>query len=316
MCGDQAQPDQDRTDDERDCGPDDDAGNPHVGARDGGDADGKAEGDVDHQESGQPGEGAVVRVIELGNRLISIPGGSGRRHGHPGAGPLSSGVSAGGPASVPATRYRWPGGRGGPATGLRRARWAVRAGWRHSRQAEPPQRSQRRGLGQGAVRPVRIVEVLVLAQHDHQMPLIPEQGPVQELTAAAADPAFHDRVHSWRLNSGPDDSDASGLEDLVERGGEAGVPVMQNELHPGARVLQVHQEVPGLLDHPRLDGVLGGAEDPDPAGAVLDHASTWTLVPLSRSVKKSSARIPGPGIAGTRPSLGRPGAERGRSRHP
>jgi hypothetical protein len=34
------------------------------------------------------------------------------------------------------------------------------------------QRSQRRGLGQGAVRPVRIVEVLVLAQHDHQMPLI------------------------------------------------------------------------------------------------------------------------------------------------
>jgi hypothetical protein len=27
------------------------------------------------------------------------------------------------------------------------------------------QRSQRRGLGQGVVRPVRIVEVLVLAQH-------------------------------------------------------------------------------------------------------------------------------------------------------
>jgi hypothetical protein len=59
-------------------------------------------------------------------------------------------------------------------------------------------RAERRGLVQDAVRPVRVVEVLVLAQHDHQMPLIPDQGPVQELTAAAADPAFHDRVGPHR----------------------------------------------------------------------------------------------------------------------
>jgi hypothetical protein len=31
------------------------------------------------------------------------------------------------------------------------------------------QRAQRRGLVQGPVRPVRVAEVLVLAQHDHQM---------------------------------------------------------------------------------------------------------------------------------------------------
>ena len=93
------------------------------------------------------------------------------------------------------------------------------------------QRSQRRGLRQGAVRPVRIVEVLVLAQHDHQVPLIPDQGPVQELTAATADPAFHDRVHSWRLNGGSDDPGASGLEYLVGRGGEVGVPSCRDELH-------------------------------------------------------------------------------------
>jgi hypothetical protein len=74
------------------------------------------------------------------------------------------------------------------------------------------QRSQRRGLGQGAVRPVRIVEVLVLAQHDHQMPLIPDQGPVQELAAAAADPAFHDRIHPRRLDRRADDPDARSLE--------------------------------------------------------------------------------------------------------
>jgi hypothetical protein len=112
------------------------------------------------------------------------------------------------------------------------------------------QRAQRRGLVQGAVWPVRVVEVLVLVQHDHQMPLIPYQGPVQQLTPATADPAFHDRVHSRRLNSGADNPDASGLEDGVERGGKAGVPVVQDELCPCPGVFQVHEQVPGLLHYP------------------------------------------------------------------
>ena len=60
------------------------------------------------------------------------------------------------------------------------------------------QRAQRRGLVQSAVRPVPVVEVLVLAQHDHQMPLIQYQGPVQQLTPAAADPAFGYRVTPHR----------------------------------------------------------------------------------------------------------------------
>ena len=54
------------------------------------------------------------------------------------------------------------------------------------------QRAQRRGLVQGAVRPVRVVEVLVLAQDRHQMALVPDQGPVQQLTPATADPAFNE----------------------------------------------------------------------------------------------------------------------------
>src|SRR5450759_5111240 len=74
------------------------------------------------------------------------------------------------------------------------------------------QRAKRRGLVQGAVWPVRVVEVFVLAQHGHQVALVPDQGPVQQLTPAAADPAFHDRAHSWRLNSGADDPGASGPE--------------------------------------------------------------------------------------------------------
>jgi len=47
---------------------------------------------------------------------------------------------------------------------------------------------QWRGLAQGAVRTVRIAEILVLSQHHHQVVLIPDQGPVQQLTPAAANP--------------------------------------------------------------------------------------------------------------------------------
>jgi hypothetical protein len=47
------------------------------------------------------------------------------------------------------------------------------------------QRAKRRGLVQGAVRPVGVVGVLVLAQNGHQVALVPDQGPVEEFAAAA-----------------------------------------------------------------------------------------------------------------------------------
>jgi len=45
---------------------------------------------------------------------------------------------------------------------------------------------------------------------------------------------------------------------------------MYHELHPHPGVLQVHEQIPGLLDDPGLDRVLGGAQDPDASAAVLD----------------------------------------------
>jgi hypothetical protein len=48
------------------------------------------------------------------------------------------------------------------------------------------QRPQWRGLVQGAVRPVGVVEVLVLPQHPHQVAQVPDQGAVPQLTPAAA----------------------------------------------------------------------------------------------------------------------------------
>jgi hypothetical protein len=52
------------------------------------------------------------------------------------------------------------------------------------------QRPQWRGLVQGAVRPVGVVEVLVLPHHRHQVALVPDQGPVQQFTPAAANPTL------------------------------------------------------------------------------------------------------------------------------
>ena len=62
----------------------------------------------------------------------------------------------------------------------------------------PGQRAERRGLAEGAVGPVGVAEVLVFAQDGRRVPLVPGQGPVQQLAAAAADPAFHDRIAPHR----------------------------------------------------------------------------------------------------------------------
>jgi hypothetical protein len=68
-------------------------------------------------------------------------------------------------------RGRAAGGGGGPA---RNANW---------------RRVQRRGLVQGGVRPVGVVEVLVLVRHGHQVALVPAQGLVQQRRPAGADPS-------------------------------------------------------------------------------------------------------------------------------
>jgi len=60
------------------------------------------------------------------------------------------------------------------------------------------QRAQWRGLLEGSVRPVGIVKVLVHPQHHHQVTLVQDQGPVQQLTSAAANPPLHDRIAPHR----------------------------------------------------------------------------------------------------------------------
>jgi hypothetical protein len=46
---------------------------------------------------------------------------------------------------------------------------------------------------------------------------------------------------------------------------------VQHELDAGACLIKVHAQVPGLLHDPLAAGMGGGAQDPDPAGGVLDR---------------------------------------------
>ena len=50
------------------------------------------------------------------------------------------------------------------------------------------------GVGDSLVRPVGVIELLELAQGVEQVRLVPDQGPVEQLAPASADPAFGDRV--------------------------------------------------------------------------------------------------------------------------
>src|ERR1022692_2042866 len=78
------------------------------------------------------------------------------------------------------------------------------------------QPAQRRGLLQGSVRPVGVVEVFVLPQHGHKVALVPYQSPVEQFAAAASDSMTE--FISGRLDGGADDPGARGTEDLIERG--------------------------------------------------------------------------------------------------
>jgi hypothetical protein len=52
---------------------------------------------------------------------------------------------------------------------------------------------------------------------------------------------------------------------------------VQHELHPRPGIFQIRKQVPCLLHDPGVDRVLGGAEDPDAAGAMLDRGQDVDL---------------------------------------
>jgi hypothetical protein len=62
-----------------------------------------------------------------------------------------------------------------------------------------------------------------------------------------------------------------GGEDGVERGGELRVPIADQEPEPADTVVNGHNQVAGLLGHPRLHWVRRHPEHMDLAGGDLDR---------------------------------------------
>jgi len=98
---------------------------------------------------------------------------------------------------------------------------------------------------------------------------VPDQDPVQELTAAGEHPALHDRVHARHPHAGQNDLDAGVVQDGVEARRVLGVAVSDQVSDRGSGVLEVHDQVPGGLGNPVGGGVGGGAHDADPAVSPL-----------------------------------------------
>jgi hypothetical protein len=113
-----------------------------------------------------------------------------------------------------------------------------------------------------AVRPVLIAVGFVLVQDLPQMVLIPDQGAVEKLAAASADPAFGSRSCAGPhvTEHGPDPGAG---EDRVERGGLVRAAVADHELGPMCLLAEVHDQVASLLGGPFSGWVQGDSEDAD-----------------------------------------------------
>ena len=117
---------------------------------------------------------------------------------------------------------------------------------------------------------VVVVVPLVLPKHAGSVALVDDQDAVEEFATNRADEAFGDRVGARCLHRRLDDFDVDGGEDGVEGGVELCVAVADEEPESSTGVLEVHEQVAGLLGEPGCGGVGGDAEDVHATAGVLD----------------------------------------------
>jgi hypothetical protein len=109
----------------------------------------------------------------------------------------------------------------------------------------------------------------VLAEDCRQMTLADDEQRVGALPADGAHPTLRERVRPGRLRRSLDHVDAFGGEHRVERGSELRVAVAQQEPQRSSALVEVHQQVPGLLGHPGAGRMRGHPDQVDPAGGDL-----------------------------------------------
>jgi hypothetical protein len=79
------------------------------------------------------------------------------------------------------------------------------------------------------------------------------------------DESFGEAVRSWTSRRDLHSVDTGTGQDAVEGGGELAGPVADEEPEGGGAVVEIHQQVPGLLGGPGPGGMAGCSEDVDVA---------------------------------------------------
>src|ERR1035437_8544744 len=94
---------------------------------------------------------------------------------------------------------------------------------------------------------------------------------IEALGADGTHESLRVRVCTRRAHRGANGLDADGGENLVEAGGELGVPVADEEPEASTGLFEIGGEVAGDLGHPWVIGIGGGTEDVDDASLQFDH---------------------------------------------
>jgi hypothetical protein len=117
------------------------------------------------------------------------------------------------------------------------------------------------------------------------MPLVPDQRPVEQLTAAGQSPSLHKCVHSWHLYTAEHDLDTGVLQHGVEKAGELAVAIADQETGSAAGIVKIRDEVSRSLCEPGCTGMSSCAQDPDPPGGMLgdrQHSVECSFVAVHR----------------------------------
>src|SRR5690349_24195080 len=113
----------------------------------------------------------------------------------------------------------------------------------------------------GLVRTMPVIVAGVGVQYRPQVRLTVDQYPVRALGPHCPHPAFGIAIRPGRPRRRLHDPHASTGEDGVERGGELGIAVPDEEPERADPVADVHEQIPRLLRGPRPVRVPGYPED-------------------------------------------------------
>jgi hypothetical protein len=129
-----------------------------------------------------------------------------------------------------------------------------------------------------AVWPAAVVVLDIQADDTFEVPLVPDQRPVQALGSDGPHPALGERGRLRRPRRSLDRLHAGRCEHRIERGSELAVPVTDQKSEPINMVAEVNQEIPRRLRHPLAGRVRGDTGQMHPTGVgTFNGASKLTV---------------------------------------